>query len=510
MARKTTASSYDYVPYPSLVYTDTHPGKLATLARLFGIKSPPIAKCRILELGCGDGTNLIAIAQSLPRAECWGIDFSAKQIAMGQSMIDAIPLSNITLKHLNFLSIDESLGQFDYIIAHGVYSWVPKEMQDTLLSLIKRHLVDNGIAYISYNIYPGWHMENIVRDMMMYHTQQLPKLSFQMNMMQARGIVQFLANLRQQGGEVFDVLLQEKVQQLQTMEDNYLYHDFLEADNYPVYFHQFIEHITPYRLGYVTDIEFRHYLMLSFPPQVVEAMEELFQEDFFKKEQYMDFFYNRTLRRSLLCHKKMPVTRELDWKVVPDFYIATTLQAEKVPVKLDSDEPAQFKKVDGEIVTVTHSLTKVALLYLTQQYPQRISFKKLFKYVSRQLPKSYHKLTSRELVAKELLYLYCHEAVEFYVDSSPYAISISASPTASPLARVLATKGQQPLINLRCEFIHLSPTATALLPYLTGKNDRQALLNILTNIMENKATKPINLLLDEILAEILQGGLLVA
>lgn len=205
------------------------------------------------------------------------------------------------------------------------------------------------------------------------------------------------------------------------------------------------------------------------------------------------------------------MTRKLEWKVVPDFYIATTLQVEKIPVNLDSEEPAQFKKADGEIVTVTHSLSKVALLYLIQKYPQRLSFKKLYQYVSRHLPKSYHKLTSREIVAKELLHIYCYEAIEFYVDSSPYVTTPSAFPLASPLARVLAAKErQQPLINLRCEFIHLSPTATALLPHLTGKNNRPALLEILPQIIENPAIKPINLLLDDILVEIAQGGLLVA
>jgi methyltransferase-like protein/ubiquinone/menaquinone biosynthesis C-methylase UbiE len=511
MANQIPPHTYDKIPYPSLVYADTHPGRLATLARLFGIKSPPITKSRILELGCGDGANLIAIAQSLPKAECWGIDFSAQQIATGQATIKAVPLSNITLKQLDFNVLDESWGQFDYIIAHGLYSWVPHEMQDKLLKLIKGHLTPNGIAYVSYNIYPGWHIENMMRDLMMYHIQQLPKLSFQMNMMQAKGIVQFLANLRQQGGEAFDALLQEKVQQLQAMQDNYLYHDFLETENHPVYFHQFVQHIAQHHLAYVTDVEFRHYLMLSFPPQVVEAMEELFQGDYFKKEQYMDFFYNRTLRRSLLCHKNIPVKRELDWKIVPELHLTTDLQAELVPpIEWTSHELGQFKKADGEIVTVNHSLTKAALFYLTKQYPRHLSFKKLYQYLNRQLPKNSQISNSREIIAKEFLALYCHEALEFYIEPSSFVTTLSHYPTASSLARWLAKQGQQPLINLRCEFINLSPTAMTLLPHLNGKHDKQALLGILKQLMKNQETKAWSIVLDEILFEIRQGALLVA
>ena len=125
------------------------------------------------------------------------------------------------MKPLDFNEIEESLGKFDYIIAHGIYSWVPVTMQDKLLSIIRRHLGANGIAYISYNVYPGWHLDNIVRDMMMYHTQQLPTTPARLSMKQAKGILQFIANLRQSGNSAYDVLLQEKWQELQTVSENY-------------------------------------------------------------------------------------------------------------------------------------------------------------------------------------------------------------------------------------------------------------------------------------------------
>lgn len=508
-------NSYDEIPYPSLVYTDTHPDRLAMLATLFGLKPPPVATSRVLELGCGDGTNLIAIAQSLPQAECWGIDYSAKQIATGQSVIEAIHLPNITLKALSFNEFDDSFGQFDYIIAHGVYSWVSKDMQETVLRLIQSHLAAHGIAYISYNIFPGWHQENVVRDMMRYHTQQLPDIPFQIRIMQAKGILQFLANIRQSGNTAFDWLIQEKWQQLKAVPDNYLYHDFLEADNHPIYFYQFVQQASQHRLAYVTDIEFRHYLMLSFPSEVVEAMEELFLDDWVKKEQYMDFFYNRTLRRTLLCHQDMSVSRELDWKNLLECYIAASLPPENVSIDWQAYEPVKFKKADGEMITIAHPLVKIAIRYLSNLYPQQISFEALFNYAHQQLHKRQIDLSAwRQTFAQELLHLYCSEAIELYQEPPLFVSTLNTVPIASPFARWQASQGEVAIINLRCELIQLSAIAMALLPHLNGNNDSQTLPGILKQILKNQPgekVKPSHLsaVLEKTLLEIAQGALLV-
>jgi len=506
-----TMISYDDIPYPSLVHTDTQPSRLATLATLFGLQPPPVTTCRVLELGCGDGTNLIAIAQSLPQAKCVGIDSSANQISKGQQRIETLNLLNINLKRLQFDEVDEALGKFDYIIAHGVYSWVPIKLQDKVLSLCKHHLASNGIVYISYNAYPGWHQENVIREMMVYHVQQLPQLPFQAIVQQAKGIVQFLANLRHQGQSAFDILLQEKSKLLQAVDGNYLCHDFLEKDNHPVYFLQFIQHAAQHGLNYVTDIEFRNYLMSFFPSQVVEALEELFQEDFLRQEQYMDFFYNRTLRRNLLCHQDLVVNRELHWEFLTECYLAAFLQTSE-------DNPNAFKTLTGETIPVTHPLIEMAILYLSKIYPQPVLFEELFKYACQQIPSIHHPDLAklRETFARELLHLYCLEAIELNIHPPAFTTTLSTYPEASPLARWQAAQGLQPLINLRCEFIQLNPFCVALLPYLNGQNDKAALLTILTRIANRMKIELSNqkvdfqVILEETLLEVAGGALLVA
>src|ERR1700687_6319372 len=149
-------TSYDLVPYESRSFVETRPDHLAIIATLFGLEPPAIDRCRVLELGCSHGTNLIPMAAGSPGSSFVGIDLSARQIAEGQKSATARGLTNIQFKHLNILDINESLGRFDYIVCHGVFSWVPPVVQEKIFSICVTQLAPNGIAFVSYNTYPGW------------------------------------------------------------------------------------------------------------------------------------------------------------------------------------------------------------------------------------------------------------------------------------------------------------------------------------------------------------------
>ena len=121
-------TSYEEVPYPSRAFAETHPDHLATLARLFGLTPPPVERCRVLELGCAAGSNLIPMALSLPGSHFVGVDLSSRQIAEGQATAAALGLTNVVLEVLNLADVGSGLGRFDFIIAHGVYSWVEEAL----------------------------------------------------------------------------------------------------------------------------------------------------------------------------------------------------------------------------------------------------------------------------------------------------------------------------------------------------------------------------------------------
>src|ERR1700742_1272227 len=201
---KAQPNPYDEIAYPSYPFPQTHPDRLATLATLFGLQPAPIDKCRVLEIGCGDGANLIPMALMLPESEFVGVDLAAHPVAKGQKMAGALGLRNVTLQQLDIADLSASFGQFDYVIAHGVYSWVPAEVRDQLLAICKANLSPQGVAYVSYNAYPGSHLREMIRGMMQFHTRETCGADDRVN--QSRALIRFLAQ-SQSESDLYETIL---------------------------------------------------------------------------------------------------------------------------------------------------------------------------------------------------------------------------------------------------------------------------------------------------------------
>ena len=107
------------------------------------------------------------MAEVFPNSTFLGIDASSRQIDDGNGSIAALGFRNITLTCEDLLNVDEAYGKFDYIIAHGVYSWVPDNVQQKIFFICKQNLSENGIAYVTYNTYPGWRLRGMIRDLML-------------------------------------------------------------------------------------------------------------------------------------------------------------------------------------------------------------------------------------------------------------------------------------------------------------------------------------------------------
>jgi SAM-dependent methyltransferase len=184
-------TTYNEIPYESRPFPQSHPDRLATLGRLFRMSPAPVTRCHVLELGCASGGNLIPMAYHLPGSKFVGVDLSERQVAMGDEAIEHLGLKNIRIQHASIMDVDSSWGVFDYIICHGVYSWVPDEVQAKILKIASENLAPEGIVYVSYNTYPGWHMREMIRHMMLYHANQFQETQERID--QARALVDFLA-----------------------------------------------------------------------------------------------------------------------------------------------------------------------------------------------------------------------------------------------------------------------------------------------------------------------------
>ncbi len=476
-----TNSSYDELPYHSVLGYDYQPNALASLSTLHGFNPPILKRARILEIGCGDGTNIIAIAQSLPETECWGIDISEKQLTTAQQVVDEIGLRNVTLKQIDLIDVNDELGKFDYISVHGLFSWIPETLQDKILSICKNNLATNGLASISYNTLPGWNMLKTTLDMMRYHQQHIDNSSIQNRITEARGLLQIAADIGKEQQSFYGIFLQERLQALSEQADDYLFHEYLEGINQPLYFHEFITKLEQHQLLYVTDVDFRSNLNIKTKHQRI--FEQLAKQDRIIREQYYDFLFNRSYRSSILCHAQHQIEPNIDWQSLAKLQIAANLTPEtNISSLIVEPRPAYFKTQLEQRIEVKHTLTQTAVNYLGQLYPKPLPFEDLFNSV---LEKMQLKNDSQaniaiyhQVLAEELLRLYVDNVIELVAYTPAFVTEISAYPVASPLARWQLKNGKI-MANLQCKTGEVDGLTAFLFPHLDGEHTIDDLIAIL-------------------------------
>ncbi len=484
-------NSYDWLPYPSLSYVQTHPDRLATVATLMGMDPAPVGRCRVMELGCAGGWNLIPMAYALPGSEFLGIDNSGTEIAEGQAQVAALELGNITLRQLDILDAGPDLGQFDYIIAHGVYSWVPPQVQDAVLRICQQNLAPNGVAYVSYNTYPGWHMLTIVRDMMLYHTRHMSDL--QERAAGARALLDFLAEAVPEESGAYGSFLNSYAEYLRgevkgenAMGDSFLVHDELEEVNEPLYFYQFAQRAMSHGLRYLGETEFRTMMDGNLPPKTSGRLREM-SGSVVDLEQYMDFLRNQTFRKTLLCHQEVPLSRALKGERLEHLYVASHAQPVGPEPDIHSVSPTQYRGGDGAVITTDHPLTKAAMLHLADIWPRAISLEALRAAARIRLGHSATAAGSNgqaEAEARVLntsllrAYTYSDSLVELHAFQPQIVLEVSERPVVSPVARRQAEGGTK-VTNQRHERVELDEVNLYLLPLLDGQHDRGDLVRAL-------------------------------
>jgi SAM-dependent methyltransferase len=287
--------SYNDVPYTSSPSPSRHPDRLATIGTLLGLDVAPIATARVLELACGDGSNLVAIAATLPAATFTGFDFAAVPIARARRMAEDLGVTNVRLFERDLRAPTGDLDSFDYIIAHGLYSWVPADVRARVMPLIARHLAPNGVAYVSYNTLPGCHLRAVVWEMLKYHTRDIGDKPGKVAA--ARALLELVATPAGDD-DVGQQALRAEVRNASRSSDASLAHDDLSEFNDPVYFHAFVDDASRAGLTFLAEAELGTMLGSGLAPQVRHALGRI---DRLAREQYLDFVHFRHFRESLLC-----------------------------------------------------------------------------------------------------------------------------------------------------------------------------------------------------------------
>jgi methyltransferase-like protein/2-polyprenyl-3-methyl-5-hydroxy-6-metoxy-1,4-benzoquinol methylase len=506
-------STYDIVPYESHPFPQSHPDRLAVLGRIFGLNPAPVTKCRVLELGAASGGNIIPSALLLPASEFVGVDYSARQVEDGRQTIAALGLANVSLRHASITDIDSSWGLFDYIICHGVYSWVPPTVKEGILRVARENLAPEGVAYISYNTYPGWHWREMIRRMMLYHGEQFAEIPKKVE--QARALIEFLAKAVPTENNPYGLFLKSELEIIKRSKDYYLVHDHLEEVNTPVYFHEFCEAAGRQGLQYLAEAEFGTMLASGFPAEVAETLKRI-SPDIVKTEQYMDFLRNRFFRQTLLCHREAKLTRHVGPDNVKNFLVDSAADGQTKPIDLAPETRVRFQTPAGASVDTNHPLTKAALVVLREAWPQAVGPDELVRLACEKSGVTgYHHEQMKLILAGALLSCYSARVVEFHTWQADFTPKVSDQPRASRLARHQASQGQGIVVNCRHETTPVDAVGQQLLVLLDGTRGRAELLEELRQLVKrgvlqvNQDGKPVTnqVIIDYSLRQAMEAGL---
>ena len=478
------STSYDEVPYASMPHAESHPDRLAVVATLFGLQPADPASCRVLELGCASGGNLIPMALASPEAQFVGIDASALQIEAGRGLIGELGLTNIVLHARDLVGLPEDFGRFDYIICHGVFSWVPEAARAAILEICASRLAEHGVAYVSYNTYPGWHLRGMVREMMADHARQFDGPAAQIQ--QARAFLDFLARGTPAQESAYALVLKDEADRLRNRGDSYLYHEYLEEVNQPIHVRDFVAQAAAKELQYLEDASYDGSAG-PFQPEIQDAL-ALLAGDPIRREQYLDYLTNRRFRRSLLCRADRTPTRPPTPEALRALRV--TGLAHPRPLSPEASEATpkdseEFATATGATIQTNNPLVKAVLHELASAWPGSLSFDDLGGLARDRLAATPEVGQVAEdrlpgFLAEFLYQALASKLVEFHAHPDPFVREPGERPAASPLAR-LQTGAIPRVTNLRHVVVNLEPVDQVVLHHLDGTRDRAALVEILVD-----------------------------
>jgi methyltransferase-like protein len=361
--------------------------------------------------------------------------------------------------------IGPDFGQFDFIIAHGVFSWCPPGVQEKILEICGANLKPAGVAYVSYNIYPGWHQRRIARDILRFHAGESLDLAEQAR--RARTAFEFYAGATAGIDKAFAKAMQEELETIRKAEDYTLIHDHMERDNNPVLFSEFIERAVGKGLRFLADSEFPLNFPEILPPNAADYIRR-FSSDAVRQGQCVDFLLNRFFRRTLLCQGSVKIDREIFRERTRVFYFASDARPDGA-VDLNSHSPVVFRR-ESYAMNVSDPPVKFAMNHLLRIWPGNIHFRDLFVLVRDRFG---------EFDAEKLLDALPRLHRGGVVDYSSHALTLTTAPSATPLATALAryqaaeSENVTNLVHRRCVF---DAVHRQVLQLLDGRRDRGAII----------------------------------
>lgn len=440
--------TYDEVPYLSYAIAQTHVSRLYLIGRLFGMRPPDCSRARVLEIGGASGGNLIPMAAALPQSDFVCLDPALRQIEEGRRHAAELKLSNLRFEAGGV----EDLGresQFDYVICHGVFSWVPPPVQEAILHALQACLAPNGIAFVSYNALPGRHAYNALREALLKHCgeQRAPLARARL----AREMLGLLEKAAADPRSLWGPLLVAEMQRLQAASDEFLLHEYLDEYSEAFYFQAFMARAHRFGLQYLGESDVHSMYVAnpvpSIPPAVLRA------DDIEAMEQYIDLGLNRAFRQTLLCRDNVALQRGLALEAVDGFYVQSFLQPER---------PGVFRSPNGAAMTTSDPVVTQILTTLARHAGMPVAAQSAIGEIAGDAQ------AVRAAFRRTALQAFFAGALQISALPPAYVPAVSQRPQASAVARHEA-KYRAVVTNGRHEAVLLTEEERALIQRLDGR-----------------------------------------
>jgi len=451
-------SFYDQLHFESRPAPERHPSRLATIAVLSGMNPARLEQCRVLELGCSTGSNILPIAFNYPQAQFVGVDASLSQVDRGKQLVSKFGLTNVTLLHSLFAELPENLGKFDYIVCHGVFSWVAPNVQEQVLAIIAEHLTPEGLAMVSFNTAAGWSIRNTVRHLLLQAINSSAEPGVQVE--QARSRIREALDAQFDDFSSYGLLLKEELEGLSRQTDAYMFHDVLSEHNQGFWLSEFVGMLDRFELQFVADAQIR----------VDTLTGNNTTEELIKAEELSEALFPRPVRSIVLARAELTLNRELTADKLRSLYVTSPL-VPSIDGSSDEESSRVFFDSKGIPQRITDSVASSIVKILSANWPTPIPTIELHERVKQSSSASlWQRVTgqsSEQQFFAQLLKLFCDGLVElsFCVPTSDPRMRESL--TINPFVREQLSK-QLWATNYRHEYMEFTNAEAQLIQLLDG------------------------------------------
>lgn len=468
----TGRSLYEAVPYPHYVFPQTSPDNLSVVSTLYGLNGAAASRCRYLELGCGKGTNIAAFASRYPDSRFVGIDLAENHIISAKQMANELGLQNTEFIAGHMKDVDPSeLGQFDFVVAHGLFSWVPEVVRARILELMKRCIAPQGVGYISYNAFPGCYIRQIGWDLLRFFTRHIEEPLAKIEA--AKDLAGFVARESLEGSP------QQSIFQLidsgiaaRRIEN--ILHDDLSELNRPFYFFEFAELLASTHLKFLCEADPRSSgagrLSVSASNPLVQVSSGPIE-----REQLADFLDFTSFRQSVICHAEAQSRSEPSPDSLRNLICRWTVQPTSVEAVSDSSIAIGFDDVSLE---TDHPLTAKLLSETIRSNPAPLNIGNAI------VSSNPHTDADIQRTLQFLLDLYRGGFLRLFAEQPPIDFDLGERPRVNVFARWQAMNGLDTFATLLGENIQFgNELVRQLVVLLNGtRNRNEAMAELLDRL----------------------------